>query len=206
MKSLNLFRFSKSKINPRLANITWASKSIGRTVTRTGVFLKRQIWIWPIVATIVLTVLAFGVRRAIESTMKRNLHSQLQTLLTVETAKLENLARVQSSNATLLANNPQVRESIYQLLAQQDPDQAVGGARGVAGANQQLRKSLGPFLSSHDYDGYLVADKAKHILSASNAELVGQTGIPEYENFLSRALEGETTVSPPFASVVAMKD
>ena len=206
MQLLNWFRFSKSKTTPRLANVTWASKSIGRTVSRTGVFLKRQIWIWPIVATVVLAALAFGVRRAIESTMKENLRSQLQTLLTVETAMFENWARTQSSSATSLANDPLVRESVYQLLARQEPGQAPSAAKEGADAHQQLRKRLSPSLSSQGFVGYLLADKTRRILSASNEELIGRTGIPEYDNFINRALDGETFVSPPFASVVAMKD
>src|ERR1700733_1592477 len=206
MKLLNLFRFSTSKTNPRLANVTWASKSIGRTVSRTGVFLKRQIWIWPIVATVVLAALAFGVRRAIESTMKSNLRSQLQTLLNVESAMLESWARVQTSNATTLANDPQVREGVYQLLAQSEAGQAAVDAKTVAGAQQQLRKRLAPALSSQGSVGYLVADKTRRIIASSYEDLVGRSDIPEYESFLSRALEGETVVSPPFASVAVMKD
>jgi serine/threonine protein kinase len=189
-----------------LANVTWASKSIGRTVSRTGVFLKRQIWIWPIVATVVLAALAFGVRRAIESTMKENLRSQLQTLLTVETAMFENWARTQSSSATSLANDAQVRESVYHLLARQEPGQVTSAAKEGTDAHQQLRKRLSPSLSSQGFVGYLLADKTRRILSASNEELIGRTGIPEYDNFINRALDGETFVSPPFASVVAMKD
>jgi serine/threonine protein kinase len=206
MKLLNLFRFSTSKTNPRLANVTWASKSIGRTVSRTGVFLKRQIWIWPIVATVVLAALAFGVRRAIESTMKNNLRSQLQTLLSVEAAMVENWAHVQTANATTLANDPQVRESIYKLLAHEEPGKGTTADKDVAEVQQQLRKRLAPFMSSHGYVRYLVADKARRILSANSEELIGRTGIPEYEGFLSRALDGEATVSAPFASVVALKD
>jgi predicted Ser/Thr protein kinase len=197
---------SRSQANSRTPNITWASKSIGRTVSRTGVFLKRQIWVWPIVATVLLAVLAFGVRRAIEATMKNNLRSQLQTLLSVEAAMLENWARVQSSNATTLANDPQVRESIYQLLAQNEPGQAPAAAKDAAQIQQQLRKRLTPSMSSQGYVGYLVADKTRRIAASSNEDLIGRSGIAEYEGFISRALDGETVVCPPFASVVAMKD
>ncbi len=204
--SSNPFFSSRQRGNPRSPNITWASKSIGRTVTRTGVFLKRQIWIWPIVATVLLAVLAFGVRRAIESTMKSNLRSQLQTLLNVESAMLESWARVQTSNATTLANDPQVREGVYQLLAQSEAGQAAVDAKTVAGAQQQLRKRLAPALSSQGSVGYLVADKTRRIIASSYEDLVGRSDIPEYESFLSRALEGETVVSPPFASVAVMKD
>jgi hypothetical protein len=47
---------------------------------------KKQIWLWPIIAMVLLAVLAFGVRHAIETTMQENLRSELQTLLDLETA------------------------------------------------------------------------------------------------------------------------
>ena len=86
MNLLKLLSFSgtRHKDKEALAHMTWASKTLSRTISRTGIFLKKQIWIWPIVATILLSVIAFGVRSAIERTMKNNVRSQLTTLLSVE--------------------------------------------------------------------------------------------------------------------------
>jgi len=53
--------------------------------------------------------------------------------------------------------------------------------------------------------GYFVANKAHKIVAASSESLVGQTEIEPYEEFLNRALEGETGVCPPFPSVAVMK-
>ena len=47
--------------------MTWATGTIERTVSRTGVFLKKQLWIWPIIAVLVLSIVGFAVRGAIES-------------------------------------------------------------------------------------------------------------------------------------------
>lgn len=203
MGLLERLGFSKSKANVRSPNITWASKSIGRTVSRTGVFLKKQIWIWPIVATLLLSLLAFAVRRAIETTMKNNLRSQLQTLLNVEAAMLDDWAQVQMSNATTLANDAQIREAIYELLALEEPGAAPMDAESI---HQRIQKRIAPFLSAHGYLRFFVADKSRRIIAASSEELVGRVGIPEYEGFISRALDGNTTISAPFPSVVALKD
>ena len=70
----------------------------------------------------------------------------------------------------------------------------------------QLDKTLAPALSAHDYIRYLVADKSKRIVAATSRELIGQQDIPEYDSFLTRALAGETCVSTPFPSKVALKD
>ena len=84
--------------------MTWAQSQIGRSVTRTGAFLKKRLWLWPIIAVVLLSIVGFSVRSAIESTMKKNLSSGLQTLLNVEAAMLQNWFDVQESNAESMAN------------------------------------------------------------------------------------------------------
>lgn len=186
--------------------MTWHSGSVSRSVTRTGVVLKRQIWVWPIIATAILAAIGFGVRLAIESTIKASLHSQLQTLLDVQTAMLENWFKTQSSNATTLANDLQIRERVAAMLAAHENGPPEAANPSVRELQKQLQKRLGPAMSSQAYVGYFVADKSRRIITASHEELIGKTEIPEYESFLNRTLQGETTVCAPFASVVTMKD
>ena len=197
--------------------MTWAHTSVGRSLTRTGVFLKRQIWIWPILAVVLLSILGFFVRRAIENTMRDNLVSQLQSLVDLETAMLETWSHVQESNAESLANSVDVRQSIYPLLESFQLPTAPGergeaaGADGAAAAGNiaalraKLDKSLGPALTSHRYSGYVVTDKKKRIVASGRPELIGQQ-VPEHAEFVDRALDGATIVSAPYASTVAMKD
>jgi hypothetical protein len=187
------------------AHMTWASASISRGASRTGIFLKKQVWVWPIIATVVLAILGFGVRLAIESTMKENLRSQLQALADVQTAMLENWIRTQASNATTLANDREVRESILAILAGRETD-SPDAAVAPADIQKQLQKRLRPVMSSQAYVGYFVADRAHAIVSASHEELVGKKELPEYASLINSALQGETTVCAPFASFVTMKD
>ena len=116
MNPLAWLRTSRNGDRRPAGHMTWAHTSVGRSITRTGVFLKRQIWIWPILAVVLLSILGFFVRRAIENTMRDNLVSQLQTLVDLETAMLENWSHVQESNAESLANNVDIRQTIYPLL------------------------------------------------------------------------------------------
>ncbi|MFO1092457.1 MAG: serine/threonine protein kinase [Planctomycetaceae bacterium] len=206
VNSLVLKRLLNSKTGSHQANMTWKSATAARTLSRTGVFLRRQLWIWPIAATLFLAALAFGVRRQVESVMRENLRSELQTLLNVETAMVRNWAKVQAANATTLANDSRVRQSVYRLLGDEVANADAAGGSGSADAHRELRASLGPAISAYGYVGYIVADKRRRILSAANDELIGQTQIPEYEALLKRALDGEASICPPFPSVVAMKD
>lgn len=205
MKPLDIFRWSKNSSRHAAPHMTWAKSSVGRSISRTGVFLKKQIWIWPILAVLLLSIIGLFVRHAIESTMREGLQSQLETLLNVETAMLETWFKVQESNAESLANSVDIRQSVYPLL--QPPES--GGEQApekAAELRAKLGKSLGPALSAHKYVGYIVADKNKTIVASARSEQIDQQDVAEYSPFLSRALEGVTNVSAPFPSVAPLKD
>ncbi|GAA4461953.1 serine/threonine protein kinase [Novipirellula rosea] len=208
MNPLNLFRRSTRPSTEPQAHMTWASRSISNTVTRTGVFLKKQLWIWPIIAVLILSVIGFGVRHAIETTIKANVSSGLQSLVTLETEMLKKWFAVQESTAESLANDAQVRQTVYQILQPKTPASVAGASPDVSNAldvHSQLATELAAAMAAHDYVGFIVADKTKRIVSSSHAALIGEQDIPEYETFLDHALDGDTIVSPPFPSVVMLK-
>ncbi len=205
MNPLSWLRNSKNGDRQPAAHMTWAHTSVGHTISRTGLFLKRQIWIWPILAVVLLSLIGFIVRQSIESTMRVGLQSQLQTLVDLEAAMLESWSHVQESNAQSLANNVDIRQTIYPLLESPPGDTAAAG-EAFAALRAKLNKSLGPALTAHKYSGYIVFDKKKRIVAAGRPELIGQQDLPEYEPFLPDALDGATKISPPFHSMVLMKD
>ncbi len=187
------------------AHMTFARSSMGRTLTRTSAVLKRQLWIWPIIAVVVLSILGFTVSRAIRTTMKDSFRSQLQTLLDVETSMLVTWMQVQEAGAESQANDRIVREVVENLIAASEDSSDVASDLKIADLSNQLAKDLSPGIVSHDFAGYFVADRKMKIIASSNEEMIGQT-FEEYESFLSRTLDGTTTVSPPFPSLFLMKD
>ena len=109
-------------------HMTWATSSVGRSISRTGVFLKKQIWIWPIIAVVLLSI---DRARSCGGRLRRrcatSLQSQLQTLLDLEAAMLETWFQVQKSNAESLANNVDIRQTVYPLLEPPAKDGERGG-------------------------------------------------------------------------------
>jgi serine/threonine protein kinase len=188
------------------AHMTFAHTSIGRTVSRTRTLLKKQLWIWPIAAVILLSVVGYVVSRSIERTMQENLRSELQTLLTVERSMLLKWFKQQESSASGLANDRHIRQTIAELLAASkgEPAGAVTEAS-LKELRAKLAKELEPGMSSHDFVAFVLADKQQRIVAAQMESLIGET-VPQFEPFLARALDGKPTVSPPYASVTALKD
>jgi serine/threonine protein kinase len=203
------------------AHMTFGQTSVGRSITRTGLFLKKQLWIWPIMAVILLAGIGYGIRVAIERTMQGSLESELNTLLKIERSMLETWLKIQESNSQSLANDGQVRDTVAQIIAASRPAVATAEAPTVesptAGAadpvairqlpalRELLAQELSPGMSAHNFVGFIVADKEQQILASTNVELVGQHA-PEFETLFSRVLDGETVVTPPFASRTLMKD
>jgi serine/threonine protein kinase len=202
----NWWRSPSSRAGQKAAHITFASKTVARSMSRTGLFLKRQLWVFPIIAVVVLAVCGFFLRRAIESTMKESLRSHMQTLLDVETAMLDNWFKHQATIAESQANDLDVREHIYKLLDAVDPTSQPGVPLAALPVHRLLQKELAPKMSAHDFVGYVVVDRTKLILSATNEELIGRRDVADYGGFVTRALQGETTISPPFPSVILQKD
>jgi serine/threonine protein kinase len=209
MPNLNLwnwFRRSRTIAGQNAPHLTFASKSVSRSITRTGLFLRRQLWVFPIIAVVVLAIIGYGLRLAIETTMKDGLRSQLQTLLAVETAMLETWFKNQATIAESQANDLHIRELIYKLLDEVDPTNTAGAPLKDSPVHRQLQKELAPKMSAHDFIGYVVIDRNKQVLSATHEELIGKRDLPEYDSSLIRALNGETSILPPFASFVLQKD
>jgi hypothetical protein len=191
------------------AHMTWASRSVSHTLSTTGLFLKRQLWVWPIIALVLLSVLGWTVRRAIESTMKSNLQSSLQTLLDVETAMLERWMTTQERNAESMANNGEVRRLVGELLAQTEESPAGATAADAAGKRAALTKaladSLGPAMTSHGYIGFKVMDRKKIVVAASESDLIGTQAPAANLAGIAKSLDGETYLAAPTASVAALK-
>jgi eukaryotic-like serine/threonine-protein kinase len=190
--------------------MTFGATSVGRTLSRTSLFLKKQLWIWPIIAVVLLAAIGYAASSAIEQTIRENLQSQLHTLVSVERSMLETWLKVQESNAESLANDQRIRETAAQLLAvsQSTTDGARPAPEPRATAAElqaRLTRDLASGMSSHQFINYILADKNQQIIASSDIELRDQT-VPRYEEFLNRALDGQATVSTPFPSIARLKD
>ena len=129
---------------------------------------------------------------------------------------LEKWFKVQEASALTLANDQQVRRTVVQLIAASKLPASLDGTTIVSKSSLEnspsaaelqavLNDELEASMSSHDFVGFVVADKQQRIIAARTLALIGQT-VPQYEKFFTKALEGEPTVSVPFPSVAMLKD
>src|SRR5947207_12082349 len=90
--------------------------SLVRSVSSMGRIMRKQLWIWPLVAVIGLCALGWWVRRAVDDTLKRQLASQLQTLLDTDVTALESWLKAQEDDAEEAAASGQVKDLVAQLV------------------------------------------------------------------------------------------
>ena len=206
MVMLQFLNRSRSRKSHPAVHMTWASRSIGQSLVKTGVFVRTQIWIWPVIATLLLAIVAYTVRQSISDTMKGNLKSELTTLLNVEVAMLSSWLELQESQAEMLSNGLRLRQLVYQLVGKGPA--AAAPTKGVdpATVQEQIRIELLPAMTSYEYTAFYICDRSRKVISASNAELIGLQELADFDPYFSRALEGETFVSPPFSSHSATRD
>jgi len=192
-------------------HVSFARSRVGRTISRTGLLLRKQMWIFPVLAVVVFLIMRQFVHGAIESTMKANVASQLDGLLKVEAAMLETWLKIQESNASTQAGDQEVREVVYQLLEKLTGNRPQRGDAGnsdvVAELRESLRKQLQPGLQAHHYEGFVVLDRMRTVLASDQPSLVGEVyEADELERLVERVFEGETVVTTPFPSQAILRD
>jgi hypothetical protein len=171
-----------------------------------ALFLKRQLWIWPLIAAGLLAVIGFWMRSRIESAITAKLASELQAILKAEVAGLEVWFESQKSNATSAARSADVQQHVAELLAIAEKPGTTALDLAQAPATELLAAELAPWREEHGYSGYIVADANQRIIASHAVELLDKSGLPGYSEFLPEVLAGTATVSHPFPSAIILTD
>jgi hypothetical protein len=142
----------------------------------------------------------------VDDTLRRQLASQLQTLLDTDVTALLDWLAAQEEQAAEIANNQQVRDLIAQLVDAQK--EANGNGAKVAEAPQlsELRQVLKSRLKADAFDGFIVLDRQGVGIASVRTELLGKPYTPLLEEVLPKVLQGKPTVSRPFRSVAILLD
>ena len=177
----------------------WASLSAAR------LFLRKQLWIWPLLAAVMLFAVGYWLRHAVDRSLKESLESQLRVVLDADVAALMQWFRTQETNVAAAAKDDDVRAAAQALIEFSDGQES---ALAIAQSEplKHLKSALEPWLGLGDYEDFIIVDSKERIIGSPREELVGKRKVAEYDTFLSQALAGEVLVSRPFRSVVMMPD
>ncbi|MEO6810082.1 MAG: serine/threonine protein kinase, partial [Isosphaeraceae bacterium] len=179
------------------------SRSMGKSVSATSLFLKTQLWVWPLIVAVLLAGLGFWLKITVGSTMKAQMAGELQVLLNADVAALRILFRAHEAVTTIAANDPDVRRLVGELVARGDQETA---ALLRAPELVQLRAVFKPWLSNYEYEGFRIINRKGRIITASrDLKIGGSVGVEETD-VLASVLAGKATISRPRPSVLPLTD
>ena len=188
--------------------MTFARTSMGNRIQRTTLLLRRQLWIWPLLAVLLLSLIGYLVTRSIRLTMEANLRSQLTTLLEVEKSMVLKWLSQQEISARTLANQSDLRQMVEQLIkTNRSIASTTATDEQIENTNlvEEIEQEVAPTLANYEFSGYIISDPKHQVIASNHREWIGRS-ITEYEDFLSRVFDNKPSVSPPFASSIPIAD
>lgn len=183
---------------------TW---KLGSSAARAAINFRRQLWLWPLVAALLLSVVGWMLYRTVENSLRANVASQLQAILDADLAALDVWLNMQRHRAQDTASDPELAaaaEQVLPLAARDATDVEIVHAPQQAA----LRKMLTGTMSGRGYVGFIVSDRQGRIISSFREELIGKriSNLYPDSEFLERTLAGNATVSRPRKSASMLPD
>ncbi len=194
---------STRHLQKQLSGVSQISRSFGAT----RVFLRHQIWVWPVLLGAVLVGVGWWVHRSVEEAMRDRLASDLMTILNADLEALRIWRRDQIAVARSLARNPALRPIVRELVAASASRDGSGKALLQAKALGEARTILGPFVKDLGYyDFFIVAPSMRIVGSATDAVIGNEITGGYRRSFFERALAGAPVLSQPYRSPDMLPD
>ena len=145
--------------------------SRGRLTLSRG-WLRRNVWIAPVVAMAALLFAGTWLRSHVERSIEAQVEGELRALLDADVTALKLWLHMQEANATAATQDPELRQAALDLL-QFAAEHPSASELLHSPQRTQLMTLLKPWFESHGYAAYIVMDRQGRILSAKADTLVG---------------------------------
>lgn len=172
----------------------------------TARFLRRQLWVWPIIAAVLFGGAGWWVFHSVENAMRDERSTDLNVMVETSVAALHVWMDDQRDNAQLLADDGELREGIKQLLSLADGSQAVDRQLLQSPAQESLRLRLKNRMAQCGYVGFFVVSPDSIVLAADIDAPVGKPVDGYRKEICAQAFAGKPTVSKPFPSPLLLEN
>jgi len=178
-----------------------ASTRLSRGLSLGFGFVRRNLWLWPLLAAAMLFVAGHWIRNSVESAAQMEMAEGLNATLTSNVEALKIWLDSEESRAREAALDPGVRRAAGELarLASSSGDDPIALAQSPL--QEELKAALRTFTSGQRYDGYVLLNKDQLVLASNRPELIGQVRTTNYD-LTARTLDKGALVTPPFPSVL----
>ncbi len=179
----------------------WKTTSSSGTssVSSTFHYVQRHIWTWPLLLALVLGMAGYFVLWTVESAIRGQLHSQLQTILDADVKALDIWLTNEKQVLSVTANSRALIDLVEQLKRSQTPQEN-------ALVQEDILSLLHPLISGLGYRDFELLDGERIILSSSEPRLVGTLSTDPQEIYFQDSWAGTTLVSLPYLWQPGLKD
>ncbi|HEX5400647.1 MAG TPA: serine/threonine protein kinase [Verrucomicrobiae bacterium] len=182
------------------------SSGVASFLARTGRFLRTQLWVWPVVAVLVLVFTSVTLRVKMENATKQQIAGTLETILNANVEALRSWSVAMKSDAQNIAEDKRVGELVSALEQQAQSSPQAQAALLTSPQLLALREHLSPILERSGFSGFVVVNTNFLVLASDRDQIVGLQIPPEYANQMSPCLDGKVMVTRPFASRTMLPD
>ena len=168
--------------------------------------MRRQLWIWPLIALVMLAFVGMWIRGRMEGAMKQQIAANLKTILAANTEALRAWSATMRSQVESLADDTRVRELAGQLTKVAQEGASPQAALLNAPQNAALRTLLKPLVENRGFNGFVLLDKSLLVLSSAREQLIGMQSLPNHAEEFRPCFEGKSVVTHPFQSVALLPD
>jgi hypothetical protein len=190
------------QIGRRLTGLPGLSYSLNVTHS----VLTRHLWVWPIVAAVLLGAVGWWVHRSVEDAMRLKLEGDLQTILNADIEALRVWTTDQESIVRLIASRRALRPAVGELLKIAAGPNASSAALLQSRALGEIRRLLNPTLNSFGYVDFFVLSPSMEVVAANHDSLIRLVVEGERKAFVQKVLSGSALISKPFRSTVSFAD
>lgn len=189
------------------SQVAFVRSQVLRAMSSSRLIFLRQLWIRPLIAIVVLGIVALFVGRALERVLKQDMASKLNTILAADVTALKIWMSSQEKTVASVAEDRSLAELVEGLLPQDRTTPATLLELLQAPQQAEIKAKLKPLLETHEYQGYLVLTPDYQIVASGRHELIGTIRDDETtRTAVDLAMTGKPNVTRPHKSVALLPD
>ncbi len=197
----------QAKLSSKAASaVRSGTRSALRSIAFTSLLLRKQLWIWPIIAALLLGACGWWVSRSVESAMHQRRAAELTTILNADIAALQVWTADQARQAELIAKDNQLLPDVQSLLKAAASTGDLGRPLLQSPAQEAIRAKMKPQMALGGYSGFFLISPDALVLAADLDAPVGKTLAGYQKDFLEQVAGGTAAVSRPFRSKLLLVD
>lgn len=160
--------------------------------------LVQQLWVWPLLAAMVIGSCGWWVHTSVESALRQQRMDDLGCVVDATAAALRNWYKSQTQVLKVVSEDTELQALLPGVLESAHVEYPGAAPSVSAGDQEAVHRLLTPIERICDYRGYWLVSPAGAVIASDQRPAIGQTIYGYALEIVQQALRGEVVVSRPF--------